>query len=406
MSTVNDVRGRSVSNFIWDKMLVAVLSAGVLIVPACSKLSSLKATVGHRLGLSEGKGGSTSQEKDAAISKDLIFSYFPAKKTIISDSIVFDGKLEAAEKVELRADKRMRLGPAKFKVGEQVKRGSILFVVDTKELEQKRVESKERVDQLNVDIKSSRAQFAFASKQLERKTGLVKKGIAAQKELDEAEKAFVAAEADLKTKELELRKAERELATAAESVTAANIVSPIDGIIASTSNGGDDVNQGQQLALVANPRELAVSFQVDEIRVTKFKIGQSVDIAIDAVQGKSFKGLVKSIDASSQRGGTMSQYNVSVSLPAETVKSNGLRVGYSAKISVVFSTKENVIVVPLAALKQEGSQYFVLAADGRGKTPTAKAVKVGVQTDLEAEVSEGLKVGDFVVVGQKSTGGS
>jgi RND family efflux transporter MFP subunit len=387
-------------------MLVAGLSAGVLVAPACSKLNSLKATVGHRLGLSDSKASSTSLEKDAVSSKDLIYSYFPAKKITISDSIVFDGKLEAAEKVELRADKRMRLGPAKFKVGEQVKRGSVLFVVDTKELEQKRVESKERVDQLNVDIKSSRAQFAFAAKQLERKTGLVKKGIAAQKELEEAEKAFVAAEADLKTKELELRKAERELTTAAESVTAANIVSPIDGIIASTSNGGDDVNQGQQLALVANPRELAVSFQVDEIRVTKFKIGQSVDIAIDAVQGKSFKGLIKSIDASSQRGGAMSQYNVSVSLPAETVKSNGLRVGYSAKISAVFSAKENAIVVPRAALKQEGSQYFVLVADGRGKTPTAKAVKIGVQTDLEAEVSEGLKVGDFVVVSQKSTGGS
>ncbi len=406
MSTGNDVRGRKVSSVVWDKMIVAGLSAVVLIAPACSKLNSLKATVGHRLGLSDGKASSTSQEKDTVSSKDLIYSYFPAKKTTISDSIVFDGKLEAAEKVELRADKRMRLGPAKFKVGEQVKRGSILFVVDTKELEQKRVESKERVDQLNVDIKSSRAQFAFAAKQLERKTGLVKKGIAAQKELEEAEKAFVAAEADLKTKELELRKAERELATAAESVTAANIVSPIDGIIASTSNGGDDVNQGQQLALVANPRELAVSIQVDEIRVTKFKIGQSVDITIDAVQGKSFKGLIKSIDASSQRGGAMSQYNVSVSLPAETVKSNGLRVGYSAKISAVFSAKENAIVVPRAALKQEGSQYFVLVADGRGKTPTAKAVKIGVQTDLEAEVSVGIKAGDFVVVSQKSTGGS
>lgn len=374
------------------------------VASSCSRIESIKSSV---LGIF-GKNSRSSQQSERgsdAPKEEGAFSYFSVKKATISDSVSFDGKLEPAEKIEIRADKRVRIGPAKFKIGDEVKRGSVLFVVDTKDLEQKRTESKERLDQLNVDIKSSKAQFTFAAKQLERKTGLVQKGIAAQKELEEAEKAFIAAEADLKTKELELRKSEREFASASESVTTANIVSPIDGIVSNIIPGGDDVNQGQQLATVANPKYLAITGQVDEINVTKFRQGQSVSVALDATKGADIKGIIKSIDVTQQRTGAMTTYSVVVGIPPEIVKTQGLRVGYSAKVTSTLSAKPNALVIPRAALRQEGAQFFVLAADGKGKTPSAKAIKIGIQTDLEAEVTGGLKTGDYVVVSQKATGG-
>ena len=389
------------------KFSARIILLAFCLVPfsSCSKLSTLKSKIGKWFGGEASKSTEVSTDGGAS-GGDNDFSYFQVQKASFTDAIAFDGKLEASEKVDLRADKRIRLSPAKYKVAANVKRGDVLFVVDTKELEQKRAESKERVDQLQVDIKSSKAQFEFARKQLERKTGLVKKGIVAQKELEEAEKGFVAAESDLKTKELEIRKAERELVSASEGVTAANILSPIDGIIASIAPGGEEVNQGQQIAVVANPKDLAVTGQVDEISVTKIKIGQEVDISLDALKGKPVKGVIRNIEASQQRGGAMNVYNVKVELPQDVVKNNGLRVGYAAKVSVIFSSKDNALVIPRAAMKYEGDNVYLLVAESRGRTPTAKAVKIGMQTELEAEVKEGLKVGDFVVVSQKSGGGT
>ncbi len=375
--------------------LPLVLGMAVVSFTGCSGLASIQAKVSSFFGgKSDAKlgGGESSERK-------MQWSYFQVKKTSIYDEAKFDGKLEASERIEIRSDKRLRLGPAKFKVADHVKRGDVLFVVDTKELTDKKVQSKDRVTQLNIDIKSSKSQFSFAEKQLERKSGLVKKGIAAQKELEEAQKAFVSAESDLKTKELELRKAERELAAASDMVATANVVSPIAGIIASIIPGGDEANQGQTLAMVSNPTELLLSGSVDESKVTKLKVGLKVEVTIEAIQGKVIQGVVKSIESVAQQGGSLvNSYKVSVAIAPELVKSLNLKDGYSARIRAVFSSRDHALVVPRSAIKLNGKDTYAMFADGRDQTPTARAVKIGIQTELETEIQQGLKEGDFIAV--------
>lgn len=375
--------------------LPLVLGIAVVSFTGCSRLASIQAKVSSFFGgKSDAKlgGGEASERK-------MQWSYFQVKKTAIYDEAKFDGKLEASERIEIRSDKRLRLGPAKFKVADHVKRGDVLFVVDTKELTDKKVQSKDRVTQLNIDIKSSKSQFSFAEKQLERKSGLVKKGIAAQKELEEAQKAFVSAESDLKTKELELRKAERELAAASDMVATANVVSPIAGIIASIIPGGDEANQGQTLAVVSNPTELLLSGSVDESKVTKLKVGLKVEVTIEAIQGKVIQGVVKSIESVAQQGGSLvNSYKVSVAIAPELVKSLNLKDGYSARIRAVFSSRDHALVIPRSAIKLNGKDTYAMFADGRDQTPTARAVKIGIQTELETEIQQGLKEGDFIAV--------
>ena len=375
--------------------LPLVLGIAVVSFTGCSRLASIQAKVSSFFGgKSDAKlgGGEASERK-------MQWSYFQVKKTAIYDEAKFDGKLEASERIEIRSDKRLRLGPAKFKVADHVKRGDVLFVVDTKELTDKKVQSKDRVTQLNIDIKSSKSQFSFAEKQLERKSGLVKKGIAAQKELEEAQKAFVSAESDLKTKELELRKAERELADASDMVATANVVSPIAGIIASIIPGGDEANQGQTLAVVSNPTELLLSGSVDESKVTKLKVGLKVEVTIEAIQGKVIQGVVKSIESVAQQGGSLvNSYKVSVAIAPELVKSLNLKDGYSARIRAVFSSRDHALVIPRSAIKLNGKDAYAMFADGRDQTPTARAVKIGIQTELETEIKQGLKEGDFIAV--------
>lgn len=374
---------------------VALLAISAVAMTGCDRIRHVQAKI---FGKNGSKSGDVESGKKTS-GKGQSWSYFQVKKGVINDMVQFDGKLEASERIELRSDKRMRLGPAKFKVADRVRRGDVLFAVDTKEFEQKRVEAQESVAQLSVDIKASTAQFAFASKQLERKTGLVEKGIAAQKELEEAQKSFVAAEADLKTKELELRKAERELAAAKETVSSANVISPIDGIVASIAPGGDEVNQGQGLAVVANPAQLTISGVVDETSVTKFKVGQKVDVYVDAVPDKKIAGSVKSIEtAMAQQGAAVTSYNVFVAISPELVNSLGLRDGYAARIRAVFSSKENTLVIPRSGIKQNGKDTYAMVADAKDQMPSARAVKLGVQTELETEVLTGLRQGEYVAV--------
>lgn len=362
---------------------------------SCKNFEELRLKARSALGLESKKKASKQNNESSGEGE---WTYFAPRRADLVDAIEVQGKLEASEKIDIVADKRMRIGPAKFKVADQVKRGDVIFIVDTKEFEQKNIELQERVAQLTIDIKASRAQVELASKQVDRKQGLVTKGIAAQKELEDLQKTFVTADSDLKTKELELRKTERELATAKQTVLSSNIVSPINGTVATISAGGDEVNQGQSLVLIENPAYLSLAVSVNETLVTKLKVGQTVNVLVEAVKDKKIDGKIKSIDSTSDGSSGMSQYTVKVEIKPEIVKSLNLLNGFDATMQAINQTVENTLSVPLSAIKKNGSETYLMVAESKGKSPTARAAKIGIQTQLEAQVLSGLKDAEFVAV--------
>jgi RND family efflux transporter MFP subunit len=342
---------------------------------------------------------SADKSSDRQTPKNTAYGYFEVKRSNLVDDAVIEGKLEAGERSEVRAPQRVRIQPAKFKVNDTVKRGDVLFVVDTKELEQRRQQASERVSQLVIDIKNSKAQLVFAQKQLDRKKTLFEKGIVSRKELDEAEKQFVAAESDAQTKELESRKADRELKTASESVSGANIVAPFDGILAMITQGDTDVNQGQTLAVVANPKTLAIKIPVPESIVTKFRQGQKLEVEADAAAGQKISGDVREVETKSGgTGGALNSYSVTVNIPQETVKKFGLKDGYAARVRAVFGERKSVVVIPRSGIKKNGAETFLLVASTKGAVPEARAVKIGAVNELEAEVLSGAKEKEFIAV--------
>lgn len=326
-------------------------------------------------------------------------AYVPVRKGRLIASITANGRLESAEKIDVRAEKRIRVGPAKFKVGDPVRRGDILFVTDTKDLEQRRAEARDRVDQLKIEKKAAQSQLALVVKQLDRKTVLVEKGVSAQKELDEARNDHATAEASFRTKELDLRKAEREFTSASNDVDSANIIAPIAGILSAIVPGGEEISEGQPLASISNPAELCIAAEVDEAAVTKLAVGQKIDVKSDAAPDTVINGVVKSINTSPKSAGfSVNTYGVEIAIPQAIVKSVGLRDGYTAEISTVLAEKKSALAIPKSALRRHGEDYYVLVAPSKGSSPSPRQVNIGIETALEVEILKGLHEGEFVVL--------
>lgn len=366
----------------------------------CAKIDSMRKSITN---------WRSNKKTTAAMNKSVSgpdkLAYFVAKKGTISDIREIRSKLQASEKVEIRADKAMRVSVAKVPQYAKVKRGDVLFTVDTRDLESKRLETKERVEQLKVDIKAAQAGLEFAQKQFERKQVLIKKGIVAQKELDEAKKILVTSQTQEKTKELELRKAIRELENAELSVQGANIVSSIDGIVTTIIPGGDNVNLSQTIAIISNPASLSVYANVDESMVTLMPAGTNVKVKLDLFPDKILQGIVKTSIAAVRQDTAAKTYELQIDLDPIESKNLDLRDGYEATTIVNFGERANTIAVPLAAIKMNGNQAFILVASSRGSVPAARAVKTGMRTELETEVIEGLKEGEFVTAEAVDTGG-
>lgn len=79
------------------------------------------------------------------------------------------------------------------------------------------------------------------------------------------------------------------------------ITSPIDGtIVKSDTIKNQMVAATTQLAVVADTSNMYIGVNIEETDIMKIKIGQNVDVKIDAYPGKTFKGKVTDIDNTTQ----------------------------------------------------------------------------------------------------------
>jgi HlyD family secretion protein len=107
-----------------------------------------------------------------------------------------------------------------------------------------------------------------------------------------------------------------------------------------------------------------VNAQVDEADVAQIRLGQKVNITLDAFPDDEFKGVVRRIDP---RGAT-DQNITTILTQVEILKPNpNLRPGLNSECEFIVTEKKDVLVVPARAVRSE-----------RGGGGAAKAAKAAI----------------------------
>lgn len=212
----------------------------------------------------------------------------------------------------------------------------------------------------------------------------------AQKKLD------VLLDQQVQAAKANLEAAQAQFALAKQAIADAEIRSPFAGKISGKPvQIGAFVGAGSPVARVVSAQGAYFEGQVSELNIDQIRVGNPVDVTIDALGGKKFAGVISAINPLGDKVGRL--FNVRVQILGDT---RGLKPGMFARGEVVLKTLVGVKVIPQRAVVERGKESFVfLAVDGR-----AKMVKVslGLAKDGLVQV-EGLKVGDpLVVAGQDS----
>jgi multidrug efflux pump subunit AcrA (membrane-fusion protein) len=160
---------------------------------------------------------------------------------------------------------------------------------------------------------------------------------------------------------------------------------------------GDQVKQGDVLAMIGDVSGLTIHINVNEYNVNELKIGQAVKVTGTAFSGLELQGAISSIDRQGQtsQGGTpVFPVEVVVSkLSPEAQKS--IHMGMSAKVEILLQGPE-VITVPIAAVIQKnGASYLRVKTENKVKEVL---VKTGQTTQDEVVISSNLNAGDRVVI--------
>lgn len=312
------------------------------------------------------------------------------------------GSLRSRQGVMLRPEVAGRINALGFSDGARVRKGQLLVQLDDT-LQQ-------------AEVKQAQAQVSIAQANYQRNQELVAQNFVAQRVLEESL-------ANVKVVEAQLA-----LATARLSRMA--IRAPFDGTVGIRNvNLGDFVKDGADLVNVEDISSLYVDFRLPERYLGKLKLQQTVELALDAFAERAFTARVDAIDplldANGRSVGVRAVLPNTLGESAQTDKrplagrstaaapAAPLRPGMFARVTTVFSVNEAAMVVPETAIVPQGGRQFVIrvvepsevsASTAASLPPETKfvslrqEVKLGVRQQGRVEITEGLKLGQTVVV--------
>ena len=172
------------------------------------------------------------------------------------------------------------------------------------------------------------------------------------------------------------------------------LLSPVDGeVIVSKDYPGQTITTADVVAVLSD--HLIVQAQVDETDIGKIKLGQEVNLSLDAYPQIKITGKVNHIYYESLIVNNVTIYQVDI-LPDKVP--DVFRSGMSATVNIVEEAKDDVLTLPLGAVKKSKEGTFVLVGQGAGKKPEDRKVEVGISDDKNIEIISGLTADDKVLV--------
>ena len=304
----------------------------------------------------------------------------PAQRGTITATVHATGVIAAAPGAELMvvAPEAARILEIPKADGDSVRRGDLLvrFEIPSSAAEA----LKQRAE-----IGRAQARQATATLAQTRARDLFERGVAARKEVEDADREVANAEADLQNA--------RAAMAAADTLVSRSVVhATFDGIIVKRShNPGDHVEPAaaDPVLRIVDLRRLEVAASIPIGDAPRIRLGARATL-VDAPEGAAPATLkVASSPAAVQTGTATVPVRVAFSGPVH------YPVGTPVQIEIEAESHSDVVLVPASAVVHEGREtaVFVVADNVAHR----RMVKTGLEDDQHVEIANGINAGDLVV---------
>jgi len=217
----------------------------------------------------------------------------------------------------------------------------------------------------------------------------------------------LAADMDLRQRELALKLKEQELASARSNVQlikegASRNTGKVANLVTSTVSGtvldlpvkeggsvieANTFNEGTTIAVVADMSDLIFQGHVDESEVGKLELGMPVTIAVGALGSDTLDGKLEFISPKGkEKDGTMEfEVHAAVAIKPGVV----LRANYSANADIILERRDQVLAIDEGAVHFDQGQPYV-EIEVAPSTFERRPVKLGLSDGLMVEVLSGV----------------
>ena len=304
-------------------------------------------------------------------------------------------------------------------VGDRVKPGQLLAVLEVPELQDDLQQDQAAVKRANEEINRAQADLErtqsahdvshLASTRLASVSKEQPK-LVAQQDLDEANGRDRVAEAQVSTAKAALAAAREQLAIAkaneakTETLFAyARITAPFEGVIthryadtgAMIQAGTSSQTQTMPLVRLSQNNLLRLIIPVPESAVPRIHLKEPVDVRVQAL-GRSFPGAVARF--SDRVDSDTRTMRVEVDVQNPTLE---LVPGMYAQASIALDEAKNALTIPVQAVDRVDEKTSVMVVTKDHKI-ASRNVELGLESADRVAVTRGLDAGDLVVLGNRA----
>ncbi len=316
---------------------------------------------------------------------------YPSTESI-EKTTVLTGKIEPRDEIDIKPQISGIISEILVEAGDHVNDGDIIAKIKVIPEESQLSSALNRVSVAEISLAEVQRTFERTKQLYEKKY--------------ESREKYETDEAALERARQELAQAKDQLKIVREGVSAANaqgsntlVRSTVTGVVlevpvkvGSSVIQSNTFNDGTTIAKVADMTDLIFRGKVDETEVDMLREGMDVKISVGAIADSDYPAVIEKIaPMASDENGT-NTFEVKAALKAE--ESANLRAGYSANANVVLESVENVLAVPESVVEYTGDKayVYVLTDSVPAQKFKKEEIKTGLSDGLMVEVkSKGLK---------------
>jgi HlyD family secretion protein len=308
------------------------------------------------------------------------YSTEEVSKGALTVTVSATGNIKPINQVDVGSEQSGLITNVYVDVNDRVTKGQLLATLDPARLQDSVVQAEASLAAATANVGEAQATLAQSNANLARQEEVFRLSggrVPSRTELDAARADQKRAAASLAASRAQVSQQRAALGTAQTNLSKARIFSPVTGVVLSR-----DIEPGQTVAASLNApvlftiaedlSQMELEVSIDEADVGQVKEGQDATFTVDAFPGERFPAKIKRVNVGSNSSSSSSSTSTSTSSASSgTVvaytailsvdnSEQALRPGMTATADIVTMHKQNVLLIPNAALR------FRPASDGAG----------------------------------------
>ncbi len=287
--------------------------------------------------------------------------------------------------------------------GEWVKKGDLLFTIDSVDLPKLLEETKISASKASSDLvalkeemNSLKAQRTLALASYSRYAKLKKQAFVSQADYDKTKADLDVIEAQIKSifakidsAGLEIRRAKKNLQALEIKLSRYKVYAPIDGyVISKEAQEAQTVTQTQTILKIVDPKTVWIKAYIDDKLSGSVKVGQKATIILRSQKHREYEGVVKRIVAQSDAQTLEKEVDVAFEkLPIP------FYINEQAEVNIVTSKLNKVLKVPPQAIAYDNLKPGIWTdKDGRAHFKSVKVLARGVKEVAISDIDKDTEI--------------